>query len=311
MKKLFVVFAAMATLGLVGVSCKKESKEPKQPELTVLKIAPEERLMAVGRPGEFTIVAVPEETKLDGIEVKSSDEKVATVAKKEDPKGNVQNVYVVTPLAAGKTTITATFGGKTAKCEITVKDVKTDNRFIKDIYFPVYAHLEDYEDVLMAAMDKNWEFDEENSKEGASWAFGCKKEFANSMDFWIANYVYTPKKGSKFSGFIGAKMPGEMDEALAKSIMKKYGFTQNEQSGKLEDGTPAIQADNGDINVTGMIYWEDKTIQGNTLTVVTLQVVDAKGASTESSFNAVTGQTIFNKEAYEMPNLERLLQVRR
>lgn len=311
MKKLFVVFAAMATLGLLGVSCKKEPKEPKQPALTELKIAPEERLMVVGKPGDFTIVAAPEGTKLDGIQVKSSDEKVATVAKKEDPKGTAQNVYVVTPVAAGKTTITATFGGKTAKCEITVKDLKTDNRFIKDIYFPVYANLEDYEDVLMAAMDKNWEFDEENSKEGVSWAFGCKKELANSMDFWIANYVYTPKKGSKFSVFIGAKNPGEVDEALAKSIMKKYGFTNNEQSGTLEGGTPAIQADNGDINVTGMIYWEDKTLQGNTITIVTLQVVDTKGANQESSFNAVTSQTIFNRKAYEMPNLERLLQVRR
>ena len=278
-------------------------------QVTNVNITPEKLQVALGATKDITISVLPKDAKYDGIVVASADEKIATVAKKQGAEGNV---YVVTPVAVGNTTITATVAGKAGKCEVEVV-AKGDNRYIVDIYFPVYSQIMDYQERIMSAMAEKWDVDEENNKEGVNWVFKCKEEFAQQMAFWIASYVYKPSKGAKFSYYIGAKKPGDMSAEVGESILEKYGFTSNVQSGTLTSGEAAVQATNKDINVDGLLYWEDKELSGQKLTVLTFQASDSNGSKSKSVFNVVSGKTIFSgvSKVNAIPELERYLQVRR
>ena len=104
-----------------------------------------------------------------------------------------------------------------------------------------------------------------------------------------------------------------MSAEVGESILEKYGFTSNVQSGTLTSGEAAVQATNKDINVDGLLYWEDKELSGQKLTVLTFQASDSNGSKSKSVFNVVSGKTIFSgvSKVNAIPELERYLQVRR
>jgi len=107
---LLVVILA-ASISLNAQATKATDKKSDQKEATVLVLSPEKVTLEAGRPLTISIKEGIKEGEKIAINWKSSNEKVATV----DKEGNV------TAIAEGKTTITATAGERTGKCEVTVE----------------------------------------------------------------------------------------------------------------------------------------------------------------------------------------------
>lgn len=109
MKKLFL-FAAAATLLCTAVpSCEDNGQTPETIQITV---TPEDASLAPNDVLNLKVSVIPENTPLDGLTFKSSDEAVATVT----PDGTI------TAISAGSTIITAALGDVSDECSITVHE---------------------------------------------------------------------------------------------------------------------------------------------------------------------------------------------
>lgn len=107
-KKLSVMLLALiCCIALFGIAgCKEDPVENVQIQLNQTAIE-----LVVGETKELSASVQPADVKDKNIEWKSENDSIAVVSD-----------GIVTAKAAGTTTITATTNGKTASCEVTVKD---------------------------------------------------------------------------------------------------------------------------------------------------------------------------------------------
>lgn len=110
MKKLFLFTAALACAVLP--SCKNNGQTPETVEITV---TPDNASLAPDEVLNLEVSVIPEDTPLDDLTFKSSDENVATVT----PDGTV------TAVSAGSAVITATLGNASDECTINVSEGAT------------------------------------------------------------------------------------------------------------------------------------------------------------------------------------------
>jgi len=112
MKTTKLISALFALVAMTAVSCNKENdKVDVPPVLEGIQVSPATATIYIGETQDLTVSQTPATAVLESVEWSSSDETVATVLE-----------GVVTGVAKGNATITASAGEFTASCEITVKE---------------------------------------------------------------------------------------------------------------------------------------------------------------------------------------------
>ena len=111
MKKIFLFLCGWILVLLCFVACGGDDESELTIEVTSVRLSQAELILTVGESHSLTAKVLPENATDKNVTWKSSDASIATVS----------SSGAVKAIGAGTATITATAGGKSATCLVTVK----------------------------------------------------------------------------------------------------------------------------------------------------------------------------------------------
>lgn len=256
MKKLTVILTA--ALLLVGLgSCKKD------PAATSLKLDPTSVTLKVGETQQLTATVKPDKA---AVTYSSDKPEVATV----DKNG------LITAVAVGKATISATAGTLTRKCAVTVTDgkgggVATQN----ELPLLKFDLKQNDPDVLAHEKKLEREYQDGALKLGSQSFPGFVND---ALTIPVAVYGLALKSGVKLHIALSKETLADCPKTLA--MLAEYGFSAIEDN-KFEDGTPVKIGQKSDDPSVGVLLLDDpNATYGTTLQIRLMKVPEKKDLPT-------------------------------
>lgn len=256
MKKLTVILTA--ALLLVGLgSCKKD------PAATSLKLDPTSVTLKVGETQQLTATVKPDKA---AVTYSSDKPEVATV----DKNG------LITAVAVGKATISATAGTLTRKCAVTVTDgkgggVATQN----ELPLLKFDLKQNDPDVLAHEKKLEREYQDGALKLGSQSFPGFVNE---NLTIPVAVYGLALKNGTKLHIALSKETLADCPKTLA--MLTEYGFSAIKDD-KFEDGTAVKIGQKSDDPSVGVLLLDDpNATYGTTLQIRLIKVPGKKDLPT-------------------------------
>lgn len=256
MKKLTVILTA--ALLLVGLgSCKKD------PAATSLVLSPKEVTLKVGETQQLTATVKPDKA---AVTYSSDKPEVATV----DKNG------LITAVAVGKATISATAGTLTRKCAVTVTDgkgggVATQN----ELPLLKFDLKQNDPDVLAHEKKLEREYQDGALKLGSQSFPGFVND---ALTIPVAVYGLALQNGTKLHIALSKETLADCPKTLA--MLTEYGFSAIKDD-KFEDGTAVKIGQKSDDPSVGVLLLDDpNATYGTTLQIRLIKVPEKKDLPT-------------------------------